>query len=103
MTRKMLMYSRSFRDRLGRRQELQYYLLTDEVIFGVSTLEIYGAQIIMTAPDGTVEEKTIRGITPFGTRITAMLGVMADGLVTPSTMKEVVGDLLSSECDTKKG
>ncbi len=103
MTRKMLMYSRTFRDRQGVRQELQYYLLTDEVMFGLNTLEIYGARICMTDPKGRREEKTIRAITPFGPRITSMLGVMADGLVTPTTMAEVVTDLLESDCGRKKG
>ena len=103
MTRKMLMYSRTFRDTAGQRQELQYYLLTDEVIFGVSSLEIYGAQICMVNPEGIITQRTIRGITPFGTRIAAMLGVLADALVTPTTMEEVVQDLISSDCGTKRG
>ena len=43
-----------------------------------------------------VEQKALRGITPFGTRITAMLNAMADGLVTPVGMTDVVTDMLNT-------
>ncbi len=94
MTRNMLMYERYFHDEQSRRYHLQYFLLIDEVVFGCNTLEVYGAEI-RAFRDGTFYDKrVIRGITPFGPRITSILNCLADGLVTPACMRDVVCDML---------
>ena len=96
MTRIMMMYQKRIRDEVEREFILEYYLLTDEVFFASNVLEIYGAEIRMVRPDGTVTSKRrLRGITPFGPRITALIGQMAEGLVTPASMMDVVEDLIA--------
>lgn len=96
MTREMLMYERFYHDKAPTHYRLQYILLTDEVRFGGNTLEVYGAKIMLYRDGDFVEQKALRGITPFGTRITAMLNAMADGLVTPVGMTDVVTDMLNT-------
>ena len=71
-------------------------LLTDEVSFAGNTLEIYGVKIKLFQNGDFIEQKALRGVTPFGTRITAMLNLMADSLVTPVGMADVVTNLLGS-------
>lgn len=96
MTRAMLMYKKSMEDEHGRRFVLEYYLLTDEVFFASNVLEIYGAEVKMLQPDGAlVSGRRLRGITPFGPKITGLISRMAEGLVTPTSMRDVVEDLIS--------
>lgn len=95
MTRMMLMYKKRLTDEQGREFSLEYYLLTDEVFFASNVLEIYGAEVKMLTPGGAVAAcRRLRGITPFGPKITAMITRMARGLVTPDTMQDVVEDLV---------
>lgn len=95
MTRAMLMYKKRLEDEQGREFFLEYYLLTDEVFFASNVLEIYGAEIKMLRPDGTLAGgRRLRGITPFGPKITELISRMAEGLVTPATMRDVVEDLI---------
>ena len=96
MTRAMLMYTKRLEDERGRSYIMEYYLLTDEIFFASNVLEIYGAEIRMLRPDGSLkEERRLRGITPFGPKITALISRMAEGLVTPATMGDVVEDLVA--------
>lgn len=91
MTRTMLMYRRNLRTGESPDRALEYYLLTDEVFFAGNVLEVYGAEIRVLGPRGAaLESRRIRAITPFGPRITALIGAMAQGLVTPASMGEVV-------------
>lgn len=96
MTKEMLMYERFYHDEVPNHFCVQYILLTDEVSFGGNTLEIYGIKIKLFQDGAFIEQKALRGITPFGTRITAMLNLMADSLVTPVGMADVVTDLMRS-------
>ena len=79
MTRSILMYERPYHDETGRRFLLQYYLLIDEVIFGCNSLEIYGAKTLLFQGDTLLDQKAIRGLTPFGPKITSILNCLADG------------------------
>lgn len=95
MTREMLMFERFYHDPVRDQYHLVYILLTDEVTFGGNTLEIYGAKILLYRNGDFIEQKAMRGITPFGTRITAMLSAMADALVMPVDFPDVVTDWLA--------
>ncbi|MCI8619271.1 MAG: hypothetical protein HFG44_04275 [Oscillospiraceae bacterium] len=96
MTREMLMHERFYHDEVPNHFCIQYILLTDEVSFAGNTLEIYGVKIKLFQNGDFIEQKALRGVTPFGTRITAMLNLMADSLVTPVGMADVVTNLLGS-------
>ncbi len=96
MTREMILYERDLRCAMPGAYRLAYSLVTDEICLDGHTLEVYGAKIALYRGGAVVEEKTLRGLTPYGTRITAILGAMARGLVTPMGMADVVADLLAS-------
>ena len=93
MTRSILMYERPYHDETGRRFLLQYYLLIDEVIFGCNSLEIYGAKTLLFQGDTLLDQKAIRGLTPFGPKITSILNCLADGLIQPKAMEHMVFDM----------
>ena len=80
MTRAMLMYRKRLETDTGHTRFLEYYLLTDEIFFASNVLE----------------SRRIRAITPFGPKITALISQMAQGMVTPASMGEVVEDLILS-------
>lgn len=95
MTRMMLMYKKRLTSERGQTFFLEYYLLTDEIRFAGNVLEIYGAEIKMLRPDGSLaSSRRLRGITPFGPKITAMIARLAQGTVTPATIFDVVQDLV---------
>ena len=84
MTQSILMYQRRYPDKQGRQQELCYYLLIDQVIFGCNTLDIYGLRVEHYGQERLLGQHTLRGLTPFGPRIVTLLNRLADGLVEPS-------------------
>lgn len=92
MTREMMLYERQYRDKRGRHCCLQYYLLIDEIYFGVNTLEIYGAKITQFRDGNFLRQKSVRGITPFSTRIMTILNRLSDGLTPPDHMEKMIGD-----------
>ncbi len=92
MTRSILMHERLYRDPEGRPCRMQYFLLVDEVVFGDNTLDIYGAEILSYRSEDFLGKKTLRGITPFGPRITALINCMADSLTPPERMERMVKD-----------
>lgn len=95
MTRAMLMYEREKQDGGGRPADLEYYLLTDEVFFASHVLEIYGAEIKMVACDGSLlDSRRLRGLTPFGPRITELIARMAKARIEPEGMQEAVEALI---------
>ena len=94
MTRSILLYERPYHDEKGARYLLQYYLLIDEVVFGCNSLEIYGAKTLLFQGDALLDQKVIRGLTPFGPKITAILNCLADGLIPPKAMEHMVFDMV---------
>lgn len=97
MTRAMLMYRKRLETDTGHIRFLEYYLLTDEIFFASNVLEVYGAEVRVLGPGGAaLESRRIRAITPFGPRITALISAMAQGMVTPASMGEVVEELILS-------
>lgn len=90
MTRSVLMYERYYHDRQARKYHLQYYLLIDEVCFGCNTLDVYGAKIIAFRDGAFLEQKVIRGITPFGPKITALITRLSDSLCEPGGMEKII-------------
>lgn len=90
MTRDILIYERFYHDKQARKYHLQYFMLIDEVTFGGNCLDIYGAKILAYRDGDFLDQKVIRGITPFGPRIMSILNCLADGLATPNTMERVV-------------
>lgn len=96
MTREMIMYERYILGKIPGCCRLEYVLLTDEICMDGNTLEVYGAKIALYRDEVFVEQKRLRGLTPYGPRITAMLGAMARGLVTPVGMSDIVSDMLDS-------
>ena len=68
---------------------LEYYLLADTA----AAQTHYGICIRLICPK-RVEEKTIRRITSSRRRIEQMLLAMAQGTVTPVTMRDIVDDML---------
>ena len=91
--RSILMYQRDFHDG-GRVCQLNYFLLIDEVFFGCSSLDIYGAKIELYSREELLEQKVVRGITPFGPRIASLLLRLADGLVLPARMEAMLSDVM---------
>ena len=66
MTRSILMYERYYHEGEARQYHLQYYLLIDQVTFGCNSLDIYGAKVLAFCNGEYLDQKVIRGITPFG-------------------------------------
>lgn len=92
MTRELMVYERLYHDKGGRKYRLQYYLLTDEVYFGVNTLEIYGAKVAQFRDGEFLMQRSIRGITPFSTRIMTVLNRLSDALTEPEGMEKMIYD-----------
>lgn len=92
MTRSILMYERYYHDSLARKYHLQYFLLIDEVIFGDNSLDVYGVKVAVFRDEAFLEQRSIRGITPFGPTIASILNRLADSLATPNTMERMVLD-----------
>lgn len=92
--RSILMYQRAYHDHCGTGLQLNYFLLIDEVFFGCSSLDIYGAKIELYDQEQLLEQKIVRGITPFGPKIASLLLRLADGLVQPSRMEAMLSDVL---------
>ena len=90
MPRSILMYERYYHEGEARQYHLQYYLLIDQVTFGCNSLDIYGAKVLAFCNGEYLDQKVIRGITPFGPRITAIVNRLADSLATPKTMERMV-------------
>lgn len=90
MTQSILMYHRQYHDQKGNRYQLEYYLLIDRVFFGCNSLDIYGAKIEHYEEGHLLTCQSIRGITPFGPRITALMNRLADGLVLPEGMTKML-------------
>lgn len=93
MTRSVLMYERFYHDSQARKYHMQYYLLIDEVIFGCNTLDVYGVKIMAYRDGAFLDQRSIRGVTPFGPTIASILNRLADGLATPNTMERLVLDV----------
>lgn len=90
MTKGILMYQRQYHDRDGHRYGLEYYLLIDQIFFGGSCLDLYGAEIRHFQNGRLIAQRTIRGITPFGTQISSILNRLSDGLILPGNMDRMV-------------
>lgn len=90
MTQNVLMYQRVYHDGAGRKYELDYYLLIDQVIFGCNTLDIYGLRVEHYGQERLLGQRTLRGLTPFGPRIVALLNRLADGLVEPAGVEPML-------------
>lgn len=90
MTQSVLMYHRQYHDREGNHYQLEYYLLIDRVFFGCNSLDIYGVKIEHYTQNQLLSCRALRGITPVGPRITALLNRLADGLVLPEKMMEML-------------
>ncbi|MBQ1264304.1 MAG: hypothetical protein IIY04_02680 [Oscillospiraceae bacterium] len=89
MQMKRLRYVRSVYPDKIKPVTLEYHLLAEKV--GVQTH--YGISIRLICTE-YVEEKSIRRITTSRSRIERMLLAMAQGTVTPVTMRDVVDDML---------
>lgn len=77
---------------------LEYYLLTDDARFDGGSLEVYGVEIVLYRPGVRRPEIAgIRGITPLGGRILAILQRLCDGTVTPIGLREVMDTILAGE------
>ncbi|MBE6945227.1 MAG: hypothetical protein E7459_03965 [Ruminococcaceae bacterium] len=90
MTQSILMYHRQYHDRQGHCHQLEYYLLIDRVFFGCNSLDIYGAKIAHYEEDRLLTTQAVRGITPFGPKITILMNRLADGLVLPGGMGKML-------------
>ncbi len=90
MTKGILMYQRQYHDRDGNRYGLEYYLLIDQIFFGGSCLDLYGAEIRHFQNGKLLARRTIRGITPFGPQISSILNRLSDGLILPGAMERMV-------------
>ncbi len=94
MTQSILMYQRLYHDCQGRRFELNYYLLIDQVIFGCNTLDVYGLRVEHYGQEQLLGQRTLRGVTPFGPRIVTLLNRLANGLVMPDRVEFMLEDTL---------
>lgn len=90
MTQSVLMYQRQYHDQAGSACDLMYYLLIDQVIFGCNSLDVYGIRVEHYEGEELLGSRSIRGITPFGPRVTAMINRLADGLVPPGSMEKML-------------
>lgn len=91
----VLMYERSYHGDGGTGYQLNYFLLVDQVFFGCNSLDVYGAKIELYHREQLLDQKVIRGITPFGPKIASLLLRLADGLVQPSRMESMLSDCLT--------
>lgn len=92
MTREILLYERLYHDRRGHRFRLHYFLLIDEVYFGVNTLEVYGVKVAQYRDEEFLLQRSVRGVTPFGTTVMAILNRLSDSLTPPSRMERMIED-----------
>ena len=88
---KSLIHTRNTETWTGEQLHLEYYLLNDALQDGC--VESYGVEIVATR-GGRTEYAGIPGITVLGTRILALIDLLASGTVTPTGLKEVVQDWL---------
>ena len=76
-------------DASGQAVQLDYYLITQYA----AGLEAYGAEIVMRR--GRQKERcTVCHITPLAAAITNIISALAEGAVTPTSMREVLQDIL---------
>ena len=86
---RILLRTKLTRDQVGRSVKLEYYLLEEEQL----TWEQYGIEVVMHR--GRAEEHcAVSGITPLGKCALELAERLANGLVTPSTLREVLEDIL---------
>lgn len=95
MTQKILAHTRQTRTQFGDPICLQYYLVTDELSFDGGSLESYGMEVVLRR-SGTDQQEScmVRHITPLPCRILQLLLRVADGTVTPCTLRQTLADLL---------
>ena len=89
MHTKRLRYVRSIYPEHIKTAVLEYYLLVDTA----AAQTHYGVSIRLICPE-YVEEKSIRRITTSRRTIEQMLLAMAQGTVTPVSMRDIVEDML---------
>lgn len=96
MSRRMLYRCVQAETPSGDKLRLEYYLLTDDVLFDGGSLEIYGVEILLYTPQKRKPDiGRIRGVTPVGKRILTILRCLSDGAVTPACLREVMDCLLA--------
>lgn len=96
MSRRMLYSCVPVETSSGDKLRLEYYLLTDDVLFDGGSLEIYGVEILLYTPQNRKPDiGRIRGVTPMGSRILTILRRLSDGAVTPACLHEVMDCLLA--------
>ena len=86
---RILLRTKLTRDQVGRSVKLEYYLLEEEQF----TWEQYGIEVVMRR-GRTEEHCAVGGITPLGKYALELAERLASGLVTPSTLREILEDLL---------
>ena len=88
MTRTLLR-TQLTRDQNGRPVKLEYYLLA-EYLCG---MEQYGTEIVMER--GRQNERCAVGcITPLAASMTRIIGILAEGTVTPGSLREILMEIL---------
>ena len=87
--RRTLMRTALTTDAAGQAIQLDYYLITQYA----AGLEEYGAEIVLHR--GRQEEQcAVCHITPLAAAITNIIAALAEGAVTPTTLREVLQDIL---------
>ena len=76
-------------DQSGRAVQLDYYLLSEYT----AGLEQYGTEVVLSR-GGEHERCAVGCITPLAGRMTNIIAALAEGSVTPTTLREILEDIL---------
>lgn len=87
---KVWIRSETIQSETGESSELSYYLLTTPC----EGFDSYGIEVKLVCGSRT-EAASVCAITPIGSRVLQLIGLLADGTVTPTALTDVLQDLLA--------
>ena len=82
---------------IGQPCQIRYYILAEEAESAGNVLcETYGVRIVTERDGKVVQSESLRNITLYLSKINRLIGVLADCLVTPAALQDVVEDWVAA-------